>query len=186
MSNKRDSKKSIVEAVVIALLFIGTAILVPVNSLAKNPQSNPITNNDPYKNYYTEGSDGPFILDRSYYLIDPNPASMNASDNDDAGYKKDAGLDLPRSLALYPGELVDETPGRGRSGKISSTDTNDWYFFSVCQGQQIVFTVTPPSGFDVRYLIMDRCQCHGDILKQHGKHPRNHHLHSHLHWKMVL
>ncbi len=149
MSNKRDSKKSIVEAVVIALLFIGTAILVPVNSLAKNPQSNPITNNDPYKNYYTEGSEGPFILDRSYYLIDPNPASMNASDNDDAGYKKDAGLDLPRALALYPGELVDETPGRGRSGKISSTDTNDWYFFSVCQGQQIVFTVTPPSGFNV-------------------------------------
>ena len=37
----------------------------------------------------------------------------------------------------------------GVSGKISSTDINDWYFFSVCQGQQIVFTVTPPSGFDV-------------------------------------
>jgi len=148
MSNKRDSKKSRIEAVVIALLFIGTALLVPINTIATNSQTNPTTNGS-QKNYYTEGSEGPFILDRSYYLIEEEAASMNFVDNDDAGYKKDAGLDLPRALALYPGELVDETPGRGRSGKISSTDVNDWYFFSVCQGQQIVFTVTPPSGFDV-------------------------------------
>jgi hypothetical protein len=149
MSNKRDSKKSSIEAVVIALLFIGTALLVPINTIATNPQSNPTTYDDSQKNYYTEGSEGPFVLDRSYYLIDPNPASMNAYDNDDAGYKKDAGMDLPRALALYPGELIDETPGRGRSGKISSTDSSDWYFFSVTQGQQLVFSVTPPSGFDV-------------------------------------
>ncbi len=148
MSNKRDSKKSRIEAIVIALLFIGTALIVPINTIATNSQTNPTTNGS-QKNYYTEGSEGPFILDRSYYLIEEEAASMNFVDNDDAGYKKDAGLDLPRALALYPGELVDETPGRGRSGKISSTDVNDWYFFSVCQGQQIVFTVTPPSGFDV-------------------------------------
>ena len=149
MNNKRDFKKSRIEAVVIALLFIGTALIIPVNTIATNPQSNPAPIDNSRKNYYTEGSEGPFILDRSYYLIDPEPASMGTADNDDAGYKKDAGLDIPRALALYPGELIDETPGRGRSGKISSTDVNDWYYFSVCQGQQIVFTVTPPAGFDV-------------------------------------
>jgi len=148
MNNKRDSKKSRIEAVVIALLFIGTALIVPVGTIAQNAQNNTKTNDGSQKNFYTEDSDGPFILDRSYFLKDPNPASMNTADNDDAGYKKDAGTDLPRALALYPGELIDETPGRGRAGKLSSTDLNDWYFFSVCQGQQIVFTMTPPTGFD--------------------------------------
>ena len=69
--------------------------------------------------------------------------------NNDAGYKRDAGDDFWRSLALFPGELVDDTPGRGRTGTLSSTDEYDCYFFSVCQGQQIVFTVTPPLGFDI-------------------------------------
>jgi hypothetical protein len=149
MNNKRDSKKSRIEAVVIALLFIGTALIVPVGTIAQNAQNTIKTSGDSQKNFYTDNGEGTFILDRSYYLQDPNPASTNTADNDDAGYKKDAGTDLPRALALYPGELIDETPGRGRGGKISSTDLNDWYFFSVCQGQQIVFTVTPPSGYDI-------------------------------------
>jgi len=153
MNNKRDSKKSRIEAVVIALLFIGTALIVPVGTIAQNAQNNTKTNDGSQKNFYTEDSEGPFILDRSYFLRDPNPASMNTADNDDGGYKKDAGTDLPRALALYPGELIDETPGRGRAGKLSSTDLNDWYFFSVCQGQQIVFTVTPPSGFDINISL---------------------------------
>ena len=141
MSNTKYFKKSKIQAVVIALLFVGT-VLIPINSIAANPTS---PNDTSKKNYFTEDNEGTFILDRSYYLMEENPASMGTADNDDAGYKKDAGLDLPRSLALYPGELIDETPGRGRFGKISSTDNSDWFFFSVCQGQQIVFTVTPPS-----------------------------------------
>jgi len=145
MKNKRDSKKSRIEAVVIALLFIGTALLVPINAVA--------TNNGSQKNYYTEDSDGPFILDRSYYLLDPEPASTSSADNDDAGYKKDGGNDLARATALYPGEFIDETPGRGVYGKIASTDLVDWYYFSVCQGQQIVFSVTPPSGFDINLSL---------------------------------
>ena len=153
MNNKRDSKKSRIEAIVIALLFIGTALIVPVGTIAKNIQNTPITNDGTQKNYYTDDGQGPFILDRSYYLLESNPASTSSADNDDGGYKKDAGKDLPRSLALYPGELVDETPGRGRSGKLSSTDFDDWYFFSVCQGQQIVFTVTPPTGFDINISL---------------------------------
>ena len=149
MNNKQTSKKSRIEAVVIALLFIGTALLVPVSTLASNPQENLPANNGSQKNYYTQDSDGPFVLDRSYYLLDPDPASTNAADNDDAGYKKDAGKDQPRAAVLYPGELIDDTPGRGVTGKISSTDTDDWYSFSVSEGQQIVFTVTPPTGFDI-------------------------------------
>jgi len=150
MNNKRDSKKSRIEAIVIALLFIGTALIVPVGTIAQNAQYNTKINDGSQKNFYTQDGEGTFILDRSYYLQESDPASMNTADNDDAGYKKDAGIDLPRALALYPGELIDETPGRGRAGKLSSSsDVTDWYFFSVCQGQQIVFTMTPPSGFNI-------------------------------------
>lgn len=35
MNNKRNSKKSRIEAVVIALLFIGTALIVPVGTSLK-------------------------------------------------------------------------------------------------------------------------------------------------------
>jgi hypothetical protein len=149
MNNQRNSKKSRIEAVIIALLFIGTALIVPVGTIAKNIQTQNITPDASQKNYYTEDGQGTFILDRAYYLLESNPASMNSADNDDGGYKKDAGTDQARALALYPGEDLDDTPGRGITGKISATDYNDWYFFSVCQGQQIVFTVTPPAGFDI-------------------------------------
>lgn len=152
MSNKRDSEKSRIKAVVIALLFIGTALLVPVNTIATNLQNNPITNDSPQKNYIPADYEGPLVLDRSYYLLDPEPAT-NSLDNDDAGYKKDAGVDQGRATVIYPGELIDDTPGRGRSGKLSSSDKNDWYWFSVCQGQQIVFSLTPPSGFDINISL---------------------------------
>lgn len=153
MNNKKVSKKSRIEAVIIALLFIGTALLVPISTIATNTPNRAIINTNYQKNYYTEDGQGTFALDRSYHLLDPNPASMGSADNDDAGYKRDAGPDLPRAFALYPGETIDDTPGRGRSGKISSSDVFDWYSFSVCQGQQLIFTVTHPSGFDVNLSL---------------------------------
>jgi hypothetical protein len=73
--------------------------------------------------------------------------------NDDVGYKKDAGIDLPRALFIYPGEFIDNSPGRGRTGTLSSTDFNDWMFFSVCEGQEIDITVTPPIGFDINISL---------------------------------
>jgi len=147
MNSQRDFKKSRIKAVVIALLFIGTALIVPVGSFAKNT-GNSIPNINSSQNLYTPDGEGTFILDRSYYLQDDDPASTNTVDNDDGGYKKDSGNEMSRALGLYPGELVDETPGRGITGKLSSTDIEDWYFFSVCQGQQMAITITPSVGFD--------------------------------------
>jgi hypothetical protein len=158
MSSGKDSTKSRIEAVVIALLFIGTAILVPMSTMAKNSG---ITSQSQQNNTYSSQDNGPFVLDRSYYLRDANPAAIGAGDNDDAGYKKDAGVDIPHALALYPGEVVDESAGRGREGKLSSSDTQDWLFFTVSQGQQIVMTMTPPSGFDFDLSISDAA---GNVL----------------------
>jgi len=81
-----------------------------------------------------------------------------SDNNDDAGYKKDAGNDQNRALMIYPGELIDNSHGRGRTGALSSTDLNDWFFFSVCQGQEIHITVTPPVGFDIRLSLWTTTQ----------------------------
>ncbi|MBN1280818.1 MAG: PPC domain-containing protein [Candidatus Thermoplasmatota archaeon] len=148
MDTKPFSKKSKVEAVVIALLFIGTALMVPVGTLATSTQNTTLQDQGVPKNYYTAEGDGTFILDRSYFLLDPDPASTKAGDNDDLGHKKDGGPEFSRALPIYPGELVDDTPGRGVTGKLSSTDTADWFFFTACQGQSITVTLTPPAGFD--------------------------------------
>jgi len=146
MSSGKDSKKSRIEAVVIALLFIGTALIVPMGTIAENTG---VLKQTPQNNYFSPEDNGPFILDRSYLLRVDNPASIGTADNDDGGYKKDAGNALASASALYPGELIDETPGRGREGKLTnSSDLQDWFYFTVSQGQQIVITMTPPNGFN--------------------------------------
>ncbi|HVQ00760.1 MAG TPA: pre-peptidase C-terminal domain-containing protein [Candidatus Thermoplasmatota archaeon] len=157
MSSGKDSTKSRIEAVVIALLFIGTALIVPVSTMAKNSGITTQSQN----NTYTSDDNGPFVLDRSYYLRDPNPAAVGAGDNDDAGYKKDAGTDITHSLAIYPGEVIDETPGRGREGKLTSSDTQDWFGFSMSKGQTIAITMTPPNGFNFDLSLSDAA---GNVL----------------------
>ena len=88
-----------------------------------------------------------FWLDRKY-IIDPEPAPQSrVGTNDDGGYKRDAGDNFNTATSIYPGEIVDDTPGRGNTGLIDSGD-EDWYEFSVCQGQDINITLTPDSGFD--------------------------------------
>jgi hypothetical protein len=161
MSSGKYSTKSRIKAVVIVLLFIGTA-LIPMSTIAKNAAN---TTQTQQQNYYTpsdsENDNGKYILDRSYYLLDSNPASIGAGDNDDAGYKKDAGVDIAHAVALYPMELIDESPGRGAYGKLGGSDTQDWMFFTACQGQTIAITMTPPSGFDFDLSLSDAA---GNIL----------------------
>jgi len=148
-----------IEAVVLTAFLIGAMFLTPISALgvkqtkttenyfvgtgAKfNPRIEQITNDL-----------GPFQLDRLYLLESPLPLSLD--DNDDAGYKRDAGNEISRAFIIYPNEMIDDWPGRGRTGKLSSTDTQDWYSFSVCDGQDIVITLTPPSGFDYDLSLWD-------------------------------
>lgn len=104
--------------------------------------------------YETYENSGSFWLDRAYHLKNPFPAT-NRNGNDDAGYKKDAGDEISESLAIYPGEMIDDWPGRGRTGKLNSTD-EDWYLFSVCAGQDIIITMTPPTGHNYDIGLWDK------------------------------
>jgi len=96
-----------------------------------------------------------FCLDKTYYLKNPCPL-INSDDYDDAGYKKDTGNIIEDSLPIYPGEIIDNWPGRGRTGKLSSDDNEDWYLFSVCSGQDIIITMTPPNGHNYNIGLWDK------------------------------
>ena len=72
------------------------------------------------------------------------------SDQHDGGYDGDAGDRILKSFAIFPMEPIDNTPGRGNTGTLSPpSDTEDWYMFSVCEGQKISITVTPDDDYDV-------------------------------------
>ncbi|RLF50569.1 MAG: hypothetical protein DRN11_04420, partial [Thermoplasmata archaeon] len=71
----------------------------------------------------------------------------------DAGYDGDAGNTILKSFAIFPNEPLDNTPGRGNTGKlVPPGDTDDWYKFSVCEGQTIAITITPTADFDIELV----------------------------------
>jgi len=153
-------------AAAIAIFLLGALFLAPVSSaplnkelepniLIQTPRTNQLTVQQQITTKFTDFFEdpGPFILDRTYILGDPSPLSR--SDNDDAGYKRDAGDEINRAAALYPGEMVDDWPGRGVTGKLSSGDDEDWFFFCVCDGQDIDITLTVPTGFNFDLGLWD-------------------------------
>ncbi|MGF3554386.1 MAG: PPC domain-containing protein [Thermoplasmatota archaeon] len=139
-------------AIIIVFLLLGTAFFVPAGSQTEktnifiDKKLSPSETNDEIQGYK---------LDRSYIFEPALPPSF-ADDNDDAGYKTDAGNEMARAKAIYPGEIVDDSPGRGVNGKLSSTDFEDWYYFSVCNGQQITVNVTVPTGYDFDLDIINK------------------------------
>jgi len=150
-------KKVRIEAVVLTMLLLGAMFLVPASSVENDVEEKSIVEtyrSIEFKPYDTEVDLGPFILDRKY-IVDPEPAPIGKGDNDDAGTKKDAGDLFSRSTPIFPGEIVDDTPGRGVTGKLSSSDDEDWYKFSVCDGQDIDITMDPSSGYDFDLALWD-------------------------------
>ena len=74
----------------------------------------------------------------------------------DIGYNVDAGGNIIKSLPLYVGEPVDMTvPGRGRTAALDpgSSDKDDWYSFSVCEGQSIQVSIDSSEDYD--FELMD-------------------------------
>jgi len=65
----------------------------------------------------------------------------------DAGSGGDAGNDFYSALLISPGSY---------KGYIDSSDTQDWYKFSVTQGQKIYVAMTPPSGVDFDLELYDQ------------------------------
>jgi hypothetical protein len=143
-------------AVVCCAIFFGTLVVVPVGSV--NEHSLSLFSQQSQTLGYPESKAylWPLIPDRKY-VFDDEPAPMSKSEeNPDAGTKRDAGNDFNRATPVYPGEIVDNTPGRGRTGTLTTNDPQDWYFFSVCEGQEVVITLSPASGFNFDLYLIDK------------------------------
>jgi len=153
-------KKARMEAVVLTIVLLGAMFLAPGSSFATHEEKNSnVLLRTTYRDndvYDAEGDLISFMLDRNYDFPDPNPASLDPDDYDDAGTRRDAGNEISRSTAIYPGEIIDDSPGRARTGKLDSTgDHEDWYFFAVCEGQEINIEMTPPTDFDYDLDLVD-------------------------------
>jgi hypothetical protein len=163
-------KKTRIEAVVLTIVLLGAMFLAPASSFVAPDETNLIheQSNLIYSNpSSTEDELPPFMLDRNYDVItDPAPISKDES-NDDGGIKRDAGDEHKRATALFAGELIDDTPGRGRTGKLDASD-EDWYYIVVCEGQDIVVTMTPPSGHDYDLSLWDDDENLMDISENTG------------------
>ena len=152
---KRSIRK--IETLVFAILLIGTVFFVPAGSVnieyPKNLDEilNDIDTKDDLINDIVEKID----MD-SKYIVNPYFPTNVYGDNDDAGYKEDAGDEPKRSTPIFPNEMQDNWPGRGTTGKLSSDDDEDWYFFPVCSGQDIIVSMTPQDGFDFDIILMDK------------------------------
>jgi len=150
-----------IEAVVLTAFLLAATFLVPVSALKVKQNEYvkiastqaEIQSAQDFNEMVTDP--GPFELDKTYIMERPLPATA-PGDNDDAGYKRDTGNEISRALQIYSGEMADDWPGRGTTGKLTSTDTQDWYYFSVCQGQNIVITMTPPSGYNYDLALFDK------------------------------
>ncbi len=144
-------------AVLYCAVLLGTLFFGSVNSEKATISFTENQQEFAYLDSYPENP-GPLIPDRRYVLYDgPAPLTKN-SENPDAGTKRDAGNDFGRATPVYPGECIDNTPGRGRTGTLTSTDVQDWYFFSICQGQEVTLTLTPQSGFNFDLYLIDNSQ----------------------------
>jgi hypothetical protein len=143
-------------AVVLSALFFGTLSFVPVSALNEpttERQDGPLAVDGILQNL------GPLVGDRRYLIYEEPAPYTKSSDNPDAGTKKDAGNSFPLAAAVYPGEVIDYTPGRGRTGTVTaSSDTQDWYIFSICTGQVVTITLTPQAGFDLDLYLFDKDQ----------------------------
>lgn len=137
MNNKRNTKLSKIGAAAIAIIFLGSALVLPMSNAVNLNLSK--FKNDLLNTPYTSSSieDQKAWLDRSY----PNENELFlALDQNDMGYNVDAKDKIGSSLPLYVGEPADQTvPGRGRQGTLDpdNGDKEDWFAFSACKGQNI-------------------------------------------------
>ncbi len=144
-------------AVLYCVILLGTLFFGSASSEKEKLSYTTTQQGFTYADNYPENP-GSLIPDRRYVLYD-GPAPMTKdSGNPDAGTKRDAGNDFGRATPVYPGECIDNTPGRGRTGTLTSTDVQDWYFFSICQGQEVSITLTPQSGFNFDLYLIDNNQ----------------------------
>jgi len=143
----KKSKITKIGAVGITILFIASVLALPMSG-AKNVIN--IKNVAELPLYEDEGE--PVFLDTIYT---PEEEVLLVGDQNDIGYNTDAGKAIFKSFPVYVGEPVDQSvPGRGRAGTLEPDggDSDDWYKFSVCEGQSVQASLNSGEDYDFEFL----------------------------------
>jgi len=142
-------------AVLIAIFFLGVALIIPSfsatsenNILKTNYNENPFQTLGPLD--FEENTEHPVIGYEEIY-IRPEDVSF-AGEQNDINYNVDAGNRIQRSIPIYPGEQIDLGPGRGRTGSLDpdNGDNADYYRFTVCEGQTIQVSLSTAYDYDIQ------------------------------------
>ncbi|MCK4332253.1 MAG: hypothetical protein KAV40_01595, partial [Thermoplasmatales archaeon] len=149
------SKITKIGAVVIAIIFLGSMIVLPMSG-AVNIKINKNTilkqvdkNRNQYDTIELPPTENVGIPQRYDTIYIPEEDVSLAGLQNDIGYNCDAGNNIVKSFLAFIGEPVDQSkPGSGREGTLdpSADDDEDWYMFSVCEGQSMQASVS--SGFE--------------------------------------
>ena len=140
------------KTLVFSMLLLGTLFFVPAGSV--NIKTN--INISPDEDLINEEFINEFLDFDTKFIVNPAHPQNRNGDNDDAGYKEDVGDEIKRSYPIYPNEMIDNWPGRGNTGKLSSSDEEDWYTFPICSGQDVSVTMTPEDGFDFDISLFNK------------------------------
>jgi len=141
------------------LIVILISLMMLTPSLAANSFEKDNETNDLDRSFEPAQQTGTIditkTIDTARYV--PEVDISMISDQNDIGYNTDAGNQIIRSIELYAGEPVDERiPGRGRTATLepNNGDAEDWYRFTVCEGQSISASISTSQSFSVE--IWDR------------------------------
>ena len=155
-----NSKITKIGAVVIAIVFLGSMIVLPMSGAVniKINKSTILNQVDKNRNQIntiefppTENVGIPQRYDTIYI---PEEDVSLAGEQNDIGYNCDAGNNIVKSFPVYAGEPVNERiPGNGRTGELdpNNKDEADWYKFSVCEGQTLSATLTTSKDYDYSF-----------------------------------
>jgi len=147
-----NSKMEKIGAAVLIVVLLSSMLVLPMSSAVRINENSAIkqilTKYDTTEYNPEEDNGGPIQLD-TYYT--PIKETLLDVEQNDIGYNTDAGKNIVRSIPVYIGEPVDQSiPGRGRTGTLDPDggDKNDWYKFSVCEGQSIQVSLNSGEDFD--------------------------------------
>ena len=152
----KNSKIYKAGAIVITLLFFSMMLVTPSFSATSNNKMSEYTERTNIQQLFEDKNKGIRQMYDTIYI--PEEEALLVGDQNDIGYNTDAGKAIFKSFPVYVGEPVDQSvPGRGRTGTLEPDggDSEDWYVFSACEGQNIQSSLNSGEDYDFEFFDTD-------------------------------
>jgi len=148
MKNNIIKNKASIFIVLISIMLIAPTVSV----IANEKETHSFQENNIYESTYKNDLfDITKNIDINRFV--PEEEISLVGEQNDIGYNVDAANRIQRasSFPIYASEPIDEKPGRGRIGSLepNNGDSEDWYRFSVCSGQNIQVSISSSQGYNI-------------------------------------